>query len=316
MMAAYENFVNADSLNEMKLQRGVRYYTSLSDKLYMLLVYIILLLALIVVLVPIIFIIASSFSSAEAIAAGRVYLWPVDFNLRGYKVIFQTEAIKRGFLNSVLYTVLGTTINIIMTMLAAYPLSRRDFQARSFVTVLFSITMFFSGGMIPTYLLVRQLGMIDTIWAMVIPNAMSVWNVIITRTYIQSNIPHELYECASIEGCGDFYYFLRILIPLSKPIIAVMALLYAVGHWNSYFNAMLYLRSEELLPLQIILRDILVYNMGLGSPQDVQKQMERLYFSYLVRYSTIVVGSLPMMILYPFVQKYFIKGIMIGALKG
>jgi len=182
--------------------------------------------------------------------------------------------------------------------------------------VLFSITMFFSGGMIPTYLLIRSLGMIDTVWAMVIPNAMAVWNVIITRTYIQSNIPHELYECASLEGCGDFYYVIRIVVPLAKPIIAVMALLYAVGHWNSYFNAMLYLRSEKLFPLQIILRDILIYNMGLGSPQDVERQMERLYFSYLLKYSTIIVGSLPMMILYPFVQKYFIRGIMIGALKG
>ncbi|NLO81701.1 MAG: carbohydrate ABC transporter permease [Clostridiales bacterium] len=282
----------------------------------MLLVNIILWSALIVVLIPIIFILASSFSSAEAIAAGRVFLWPVEFNTRGYQLIFKTSAIKFGFRNSVLYTGLGTIINIIMTMLAAYPLSRKDFQGRSFVTVLFSITMFFSGGMIPTYLLIRSLGMIDTVWAMVIPNAMAVWNVIITRTYIQSNIPHELYECASLEGCGDFYYVIRIVVPLAKPIIAVMALLYAVGHWNSYFNAMLYLRSEKLFPLQIILRDILIYNMGLGSPQDVERQMERLYFSYLLKYSTIIVGSLPMMILYPFVQKYFIRGIMIGALKG
>lgn len=294
----------------------VRYYGSIGDKIYMLLVYVILWTALIVVAIPLIFVFFSSFSSAEAIAAGRVYLWPVGFNVEGYKMIFRTSAIMIGYRNSVFYTALGTAINIIMTMLAAYPLSRRDFQARSFVTVLLSITMFFNGGMIPTYLLIKGLNMLDTVWAMVIPVAMGVWNVIITRTYIQSNIPMELYECASLEGCGDFYFLLRIVVPLSKPIIAVMALLYAVGHWNSYFNAMLYLKSQQLFPLQLILRDILILNMGLGNPNDVRRQQELLYFSYLLRYSTIIVASAPVMLVYPFVQKYFIKGIMIGALKG
>ncbi len=307
----------ATSFMDMKTQpKKVQYYTSFGDRVYMLIVYIILWASLVVVAVPLIFVLASSFSSAEAIAAGRVFLWPVEFNIRGYKLIFKTSAIMIGYRNSIFYTLAGTAINIVMTILAAYPLSRKDFQARSFVTVLLSITMFFNGGLIPTYLLIRNLGMLDTIWAMLIPTALGVWNVIITRTYIQSNIPDDLYDSASLEGCGDFNYLIKIVIPFSRPIIAVMALLYAVGHWNSYFNAMIYLSSRELFPLQLILRDILILNMGLGNPQDVERQQELLYFSYLLRYSTIVVASLPVMLAYPFVQKHFIKGIMIGALKG
>ncbi len=271
--------------------KKVQLYTSLSDKTYMFIVNFILWAALVLVAIPLIFVLASSFSSAEAIASGRVFLWPVEFNIRGYKMIFKTSAIMIGYRNSVFYTVVGTFINIIMTLLIAYPLSRKDFQARSHITVLLAITMFFNGGLIPTYLLIRNLNMLDTIWAMLIPTALGVWNVIITRTYIQSNIPMDLYESASLEGCGDFYYFYKIVIPLSQPIIAVMALFYAVGHWNSYFNAMLYLSSRELFPLQLILRDILILNMGLGNPHDVDRQQELLYFSYLLRYSTIVVAS-------------------------
>lgn len=304
----------AKSINHRS--NSVRYYTTMGDKVFMLVIYFILWSSLLLVALPIFFIIVSSFSSAESIAAGRVFLWPVDFNIRGYKILFGTKAILVGYRNSVMYTVLGTCMNIVMTMLAAYPLSRRDFQARKAVTVLFSVTMFFSGGIIPTYLLVRGLGLYDTIGAMLFPVAMGVWNVIITRTYLQSNIPAEMHESASLDGCGDFRFLLRIVVPLSMPIIAVMALLYAVGHWNSYMTAILYLKSSKLFPLQLILRDILILNMGVGSPTDVNKQMELQYFSYLVRYSTIIVGSLPVMLLYPFVQKYFIKGIMIGALKG
>lgn len=304
------------SERHIKRTRMIRIYGGLSDGIYLSFVYLILWLFLIVVALPIIFVLASSVSSAEAIAAGRVLLWPVDFNINGYKMIFRTASIMFGYRNSFIYTTLGTAINIVMTMLVAYPLSRRDFQARSFVMVLLSITMFFNGGLIPTYLLVRGLGLLDTIWAMVLPVALGVWNVIITRTYIQANIPTELHESASMEGCGDFHFLTRIVVPLSTPIIAVMCLLYAVGHWNSYFNAMLYLRSQHLFPLQLVLRDILILNMGLGNPTDVIRQQELLYFSYLLRYSTIIVASVPVMLIYPFVQKYFVKGIMIGALKG
>jgi len=297
-------------------RRKFTYYGGWRDNLYLFFVYFFLVLALVVILFPILFIVASSFSSAESIAAGRVLFWPVKFSVEGYQMILRTSAIKTGFANSVKYMVVGTCINLVMTMLIAYPLSRRDFQAKWVVTTIMTVTMFFNGGLIPTYLLMRDLHLLDTFWVMVLPTAISVWNVIIMRTFIQSTIPNELHECATLEGCGDFSFLLRIVIPLSTPIIAVIGLLYAVGHWNTYFNAMIYLSSSERFPLQLVLRDILILNMGVGNPNDVQRQQEMLMFSYLLRYSTIIVASLPMMIIYPFVQKYFVKGIMIGAIKG
>lgn len=294
----------------------VKLYGSFADHFYLTCVHIAAWLALLLVAIPLLFVIASSFSSARAIAAGQVFLWPVQFNIEGYRLIFRTPIMLTGYRNSIIYASLGTTINVCMTMLAAYPLSRKDFQGRSFIMIYFVITMFFSGGLIPTYLLVRNLGMLNSIWAMVIPTAMGVWFVIISRTYLQANIPRELYESAAIDGCGDFRFLLSVVVPLSKPIIAVISLLYAINHWNSFFPALIYLSDERLFPLQLILRDILIHNLGLGDPTNVTEQMERLYFSYLLRYSSIVVASVPVMLMYPFVQKHFVKGIMIGALKG
>lgn len=293
-----------------------RWYKSVSDYIYMAVIYIVLILALLLVLIPFIFILASSFSSAEAISAGKVLFWPVGFNVEGYKMILETSSVWRSFLMSLFYMVAGTLISLVLTILLAYPLTRKDFKANSFITVLMIITMFFSGGMIPTYLLINRLNMLDTVWAILLPTALSAYNVVLVRTYMSSNIPKDLYECASLDGCSDFRYLVSIVIPLSKTIIAVMALLYGVGIWNNYFNAMMYIRDRNLYPFQLVLRDVLVLNMGVGNPSDIAEQQERLMFSYLLKYSTIVVGSLPVMIAYPFVQKYFVKGIMIGALKG
>lgn len=293
-----------------------RWYRSVSDRIYMAFIYVMLVLAMLLVLVPFIFILASSFSSAEAISAGKVLFWPVGFNVEGYKMILETSSVWRSFLMSLLYMVAGTLISLTLTVLMAYPLTRKDFKANSFITVLMIITMFFSGGMIPTYLLINRLNMLDTVWAILLPTALSAYNVVLVRTYMSSNIPKDLYECASLDGCSDFRYLVSIVIPLSKTIIAVMALLYGVGIWNNYFNAMMYIRDRNLYPFQLVLRDVLVLNMGVGNPSDIAEQQERLMFSYLLKYSTIVVGSLPVMIAYPFVQKYFVKGIMIGALKG
>lgn len=293
-----------------------RWYKSVSDYIYMAVIYIVLILALLLVLIPFIFILASSFSSAEAISAGKVLFWPVGFNVEGYKMILETSSVWRSFLMSLFYMVAGTLISLTLTVLMAYPLTRKDFKANSFITVLMIITMFFSGGMIPTYLLINRLNMLDTVWAILLPTALSAYNVVLVRTYMSSNIPKDLYECASLDGCSDFRYLVSIVIPLSKTIIAVMALLYGVGIWNNYFNAMMYIRDRNLYPFQLVLRDVLVLNMGVGNPSDIAEQQERLMFSYLLKYSTIVVGSLPVMIAYPFVQKYFVKGIMIGALKG
>lgn len=293
-----------------------RWYRSVSDRIYMAFIYVMLVLAMLLVLVPLLFILASSFSSAEAISAGKVLFWPVGFSVEGYKMILETSSVWRSFLMSLFYMVAGTLISLVLTILLAYPLTRKDFKANSFITVLMIITMFFSGGMIPSYLLIDRLNMLDTVWAILLPTALSAYNVVLVRTYMSSNIPKDLYECASLDGCSDFRYLVSIVIPLSKTIIAVMALLYGVGIWNNYFNAMMYIRDRNLYPFQLVLRDVLVLNMGMGNPSDIAEQQERLMFSYLLKYSTIVVGCLPVMIAYPFVQKYFVKGIMIGALKG
>lgn len=287
------------------------------DRIYYAVTEILLGILTLIVLLPLIHVVAASFSSPAAVVAGRVTLWPVDFSLRGYKAVFQYNSILIGYRNTILYTVLGTLINIIATLLAAYPLSKRDLPFKNGLMFLFTFTMFFSGGMIPNYLLLRDLRMLDSVWAMVIPGAISVYNMIIMRTFIQNSIPYELYEAAEIDGCNDFYYLWRIIIPLSKASIAVITLYYAVGHWNSYFNAFLYLNNPNLKPLQIVLREILILNtvnqeqLLLADENIAQQGMAE-----LLKYSIIIVSSLPVLIMYPFVQRYFVKGVMIGSIKG
>lgn len=292
---------------------------STADMVYIVITEVILWFMLVIILIPLVYIVSSSFSSPEAVGNGWVYLWPVDFSLKGYAAVFTTEKVWIGFRNSIFYTVVGTVINIVVTMLAAYPLSRRDLKGRGVVTVIFTFTMLFSGGMIPTYLLVRDLKMINTVWAMLIPGAMSVYNVIIARTYIQSSIPFDLYESASLDGCTDDRYLISVVLPLAKPIIAVLVLWYAVGHWNQYFNAMIYLRDSNLLPLQIVLRNFLIVedmNDSSLATMSMEEYMDKLYLKNLYQYSLIVIASAPVMMLYPFIQKHFVKGIMLGSLKG
>ena len=292
---------------------------STADMVYIVITEVILWFMLVIILIPLVYIVSSSFSSPEAVGNGWVYLWPVDFSLKGYAAVFTTEKVWIGFRNSIFYTVVGTFINIVVTMLAAYPLSRRDLKGRGVVTVIFTFTMLFSGGMIPTYLLVRDLGMINTVWAMLIPGAMSVYNVIIARTHIQSSIPFDLYESASLDGCTDDRYLISVVLPLAKPIIAVLVLWYAVGHWNQYFNAMIYLRDSNLLPLQIVLRNFLIVedmNDSSLATMSMEEYMDKLYLKNLYQYSLIVIASAPVMMLYPFIQKHFVKGIMLGSLKG
>ena len=292
---------------------------STADMVYIVITEVILWFMLVIILIPLVYIVSSSFSSPEAVGNGWVYLWPVDFSLKGYAAVFTTEKVWIGFRNSIFYTVVGTFINIVVTMLAAYPLSRRDLKGRGVVTVIFTFTMLFSGGMIPTYLLVRDLRMINTVWAMLIPGAMSVYNVIIARTYIQSSIPFDLYESASLDGCTDDRYLISVVLPLAKPIIAVLVLWYAVGHWNQYFNAMIYLRDSNLLPLQIVLRNFLIVedmNDSSLATMSMEEYMDKLYLKNLYQYSLIVIASAPVMMLYPFIQKHFVKGIRLGSLKG
>ena len=231
---------------------------SKKDTVFMGLVYLFLTFVLIIVLYPLIYVISASFSSPGAVSSGKVFLLPVDPTLIGYDAVFKNPKIVSGFLNSFFYLIIGTAVNVAMTMLAAYPLSRREFLGRKIISGIFVFTMYFSGGLVPTYLLVKNLHLLDTRAAVIIPVAMSVWNVIIARTYLQSTIPDELYEAAQLDGCSVTGFLVKIVLPLSAPILAVLVLYYGVGNWNSYFNAMIYLKSQELYPLQLVLREILM----------------------------------------------------------
>ena len=288
---------------------------STKDRIYLLLNYSYLWIALIIVIYPLIYVVSASFSTGNAVIAGKVWLYPVDFTLNGYKFIFQNSQILTGYLNTFIYTTVGTIINVVLTVMIAYPLSRKFFYGRSVIMVFIVFTMLFSGGLIPFFLTVRALGMLDTRWAMWIPNAVGVWQLIIARTFFQSSIPEDLSEAADMDGCSDIRFVLSIVVPLSKPIIAVTTLMYAVFHWNSFFNALIFLRSPELFPLQIILRNLLILQTTL----QVTSVFQDLILEGIrdtIRFSLIVVASAPILALYPFIQKYFVKGVLIGAIKG
>jgi multiple sugar transport system permease protein/putative aldouronate transport system permease protein len=288
-----------------------------SDRVFYTITNILFVLLFIVFFYPLYYIIIASFSSADAVVAGRVFFWPVEINIDGYQAVFRNRDIVRGFFNSALYTIVGTLINVSCTMVAAYPLARRDLPFRRFIILLFTFTMFFSGGMIPDFILLRSLGMLDTIWAMVIPGAISVYNMIIARTFIENSIPGELMEAAKIDGCSDTRFFFQMVLPLSRAVIAVITLYYAIGHWNSYFSAFLYLSSRILLPLQIILREILIANtIDTNMMVDPQTLIMKQNLAQLLKFSLIVVSSAPVLCFYPLAQKHFLKGVMIGSVKG
>jgi putative aldouronate transport system permease protein len=295
--------------------RGFR--TSPSDKVFVAVKNTFLILWFVLVLYPIIYVVSASISDPLMVISGRVWLYPVKVSLDGYKTVLTDPQIGVGFRNSFIYMFTGTAINLVMTMLAAYPLSRKHLKGKGIFTTFFVFTMLFNGGLVPTYLVVKNLGFADKIWAMIIPTAMVVFNVIITRTFLQMNIPHELYEAAEIDGCSDFRAMVAIALPLSGPILAVMALYYGVGNWNSYFNALIYLTSQEKYPLQLVLRNILIKNVI--TPEMAANFRERAAQQSLIdvmKYSIIVVASVPVLCVYPFVERFFKKGVMIGALKG
>ena len=290
---------------------------SAGDRLLLALFYALLAAAGIMVLLPLLYVLSASFSDPQAVIGNKVWLWPVQPTLRGYAAVFQNKKILTGFANSIFYMVVGTTVNIAMTVLCAYPLSRREFLQRNRISALCVFTMYFSGGLVPNYMLVNALGLIDTRWAIIIPSAMSTWNMIICRTYFTNTIPDELYEAGQIDGCTPFGFLLRIVLPLSKPILAVLILYYGVSRWNSYYDAMIYLNSPSLMPLQIVLRDILLLNqIDVTQMMDPEALASMRGLADLLKYSTIVVASLPVLCIYPFVQKYFVKGVMVGAVKG
>jgi len=308
--------INAEVRNNRQLQRSNRIKESVGDKIFLGFVYLFLLLLLTIILLPLIYIVSSSFSSPLAVTSGQVILWPVDFSTRGYEVALSNPQILTGYANSLFYTFFGTIISVTLTIAIAYPLSRRTFYGRNILMAFLVFTMLFNGGLIPTYLVVKALGMLDTRWALLIPAAIGVWQVIIARTFFQSSIPDELAEAAELDGCGDMRFLWSVVLPLSKPIIAVLALMYAIYQWNSYFDALIYLKSSDLYPLQLILRSILILNTTSSGSMDAKTMLERQQLADLLKYSLIVISSLPVLVIYPFVSRYFTKGILIGAVKG
>ena len=289
----------------------------LGDKIFIILIYILLTAIMLVVFLPLVYIVSASFSDPQAVISNEVWFLPVRPTLRGYEAVFKNRNILTGFANSFFYMIVGTLVNIVMTVMCAYPLSRKEFTARNKVAMIFVFTMYFSGGLIPTYMLVNSLGLVNTRLAMIIPSAMSTYNMIICRTYFVNSIPDELYEAGQLDGCTPFKYLIKFVVPLSKPILAVLVLYYGVAKWNSYFDAMIYLKNQTLVPLQIVLRDILILNqVDYTMISDASAIAAQRGLTDLLKYSTIVVASLPVLCIYPFVQKYFVKGVMIGAVKG
>lgn len=277
----------------------------------------ILCLVFIMVAYPLYFVTIASISDPYAVLNGDVLLLPKGFTLDSYKKIFEDAQIWTGYGNSIAYTVVGTLLNVSLTMTIAYPLSRKYFSGRKTITTILLITMYFSGGMIPTYLLVKNLGLRDTFAVMILLGAVSVYNVIIARTFLESNIPKELEEAAEIDGCSKIKFFFSMVLPLSKAIIAVLVLYYAVAHWNDYMRGLIYLNSADRYPLQLVIRSILVQTqMAVQDTTDVADIDARMKLAEAMKYGVIIVSTLPTLVMYPFVQKHFVKGVMIGSIKG
>ncbi|HHU28007.1 TPA: carbohydrate ABC transporter permease [bacterium] len=286
------------------------------DKIFYIVNAFIMILLAIIVIYPMYFILIASISDPDAIFNGEVYLLPVNITFKGYERLFSDRLFWIGYRNTIIYVVVGTTLNILMTIPTGWALSRKELPGRKYIMWFFIITLFFGGGLIPFYLLVSKLGMVDSPLALIIPSALSVWNAFMTKAYYESNIPQELLEAAEIDGANEFKTFLSIIIPISKPIIAVMILFYAVGHWNSYFNALIFISSEEYYPLQLVLKDILIATEVIGGPAgDAATIIEQNKIANQIKYSSIIVSSLPIILLYPVIQKFFNKGILVGSFK-
>ena len=289
---------------------------SKGDRAFDITLVVISILIILVIAYPLYFVVIASFSQPEAVLGGKLRFLPVGFNLESYQMVLTEPKVWTGYRNTLLYTALGTCINLVLTTLAAYPLSRKDMPFRGLLTFVASFTMLFGGGMIPVYLVVRGLKLTDSIWAMVIPNALATYNMLVMKNYFQSSIPEELQEAAAIDGCDHFGTLIRVVLPLSAPIMAVIVLFYAVGHWNAFFNAIIYLRNQDLFPLQVVLRDILLQNSLEAVGGDLTGMYEKVMRGESMKYALIIVASAPVIMLYPFVQKYFVKGVMVGAIKG
>ncbi|GIN72556.1 sugar ABC transporter permease [Bacillus sp. J14TS2] len=292
---------------------------SVSDKSFDLINKILVGFLTLIIVYPLIFVISASISDPAAVSTGKMWLWPVDVTFAGYKRVFQNDAIWLGYRNTIFYTIVGTIIHLIVLLPCAYALSRKEVMGKKYILWIILFTMMFNGGLIPTYLVIKTLGMIDTIWAIVVPGVVGAWSILVARTFFQQTIPDQLVEAAKIDGASDYYIFGKVVIPLSMPIIAVMALFHAVSLWNQYFTALIYLSNEKLYPLQLILRQILVVAQisqeGGGGPGEIESLVEQVKTASLVKYAVIMVSSLPLLIVYPFLQRFFVQGVLIGSVK-
>ncbi|MBM0224461.1 sugar ABC transporter permease [Micromonospora sicca] len=286
------------------------------DRVFLVVITLMLAVMLALVLLPLIYIVASSFSSATAVSAGRVKFWPVEFSLHAYKVALSNPQVLRGYYNSLIYAVAGTLISVTLTVAIAYPLSRKTFFGRNVLMTVLIFTMLFSGGLIPTYMVVQDLGLLNTRWALLIPNAIGVWQVIIARTFFAHSIPDELYEAATLDGASELRFLRSVVLPLSKPLLAVLVLMYTIYQWNTYFDALVYLKDPDLYPLQIVLRNMLILNQRNVGATDVAQQLQQQQLANVLKYALIVVSSLPVLIIYPFIARHFTKGVLVGAVKG
>lgn len=286
------------------------------DRLFEIIITIIGLFLLFSILYPLIFVLAASFSDPDLVLRGDVKLWPKGFTVEPYKMVFENDEIWLGYRNTLFYTIVGTFINIVLTVLAAYPLSRKDMPCRRLFTLIIIFTMYFNGGLIPTYLLVRDLRMYNTVWAILIPGAITTYNLLVAKTFFENSIPQEIYESAMLDGCSNIKMLYQIVLPLSSAILAVLVLYYGVANWNSYFPALIYLQSKQLFPLQIFLRDILLLSQTEQIGSNSVGMGDKIKMAEGIKYSVIVVSSVPVLVLYPMAQKYFVKGVMIGAVKG
>ena len=299
-----------------EMMTGVKVQKSRTDKIFDFFLYTISTIIVIVMLYPMYFIVIASFSNPADVSAGNIVLLPKGITFKGYQKLLEYSQLWVGYKNTILYAALGTVISLVVNVPTAYALSRKDLCGRKLFTVFYLIPMFFTGGLIPTYLIVKDFGLLDNCWVMVLPFSVITYYIIVARTFFNNSIPGDLWEAAQIDGCGNLGFFFQIVIPLSKAVLAVIALWTAVGQWNSYFNALIYLRNPDLQPLQLVLRNILISNQTISSMSTGAAAVEAKQMADLIKYAIIVVSSAPIMCMYPFVQKHFNQGVMLGSLKG
>lgn len=314
-------FKEVDRLNEFNTETVSKSYSikdSAGDRLFLIILYILLAIIGLLALFPLVFVLSASLSDPVKVNSGQVFLFPKGFNFDGYFAVFENKWVLTGYRNSLLYTVIGTALNVIVTFMAAYALSRKDMYGHRLITLYMVFTMWFGGGLIPTFLVVHKLGLVNQPAVMIVLGLVSVYNCIICRSFIQTSIPNELQEAARIDGCNDFGILWKVVFPLSGPILAILCLYYALGHWNGYFNALIYLNDRKYQTLQIFLREILIENsrITMDEAADLEMMVRRAQMAQVMKYSLIVVASVPMLAIYPFIQKFFVKGVMIGSLKG